>query len=430
MIGFVGLTHLGIIYSLATAVKGFETVAFDFDGEVVDRIREGRFPVSEPGLLEGWKEHRQRLHYTSNLDDLGKCRLVFISLDVPTDDEHRSDLDPLRRLIDLAMPALSEHTTLVLLNQVPPGFTRGVRENYQAVCAEKDISIIYQVETLVFGQAVARALEPERYIIGLPERGDALPAAYEEWLAAFDCPCLCMRLESAELAKTAINLFLVSTVATTNFLAELCESLGAEWSDIVPSLKLDKRIGPHAYLKPGLGISGGNLPRDLVTLRNLSIEHGMPTNLIDTWMTESHYRRDWVLRHVRQAGLAESKIAVWGMAYIANTGSTKNSAGIALLRELRSAEKTAYDPQVKLLPDGLGGVHLAESALEALDGAAALCVMTPWAEFSSVPVSEISARLVGRYVFDPLGVLDAGACRSAGLNYFRLGQPASQHQSC
>ncbi len=425
MIGFAGLTHLGIIYSLATAAKGFETVAFDPDISHVNRISDGAFPVSEPGLIEGWAEHRSRLHYTAQESDLAACSVVFIALDVSTNDQHQSDLEPLRALIRNVIKALGDGTTLVLLNQVPPGFTRSICKEYADLCALKRISILYQVETLVFGQAVARALLPERYIIGLPESTDAVPPAYLAWLQAFECPLVCMRLESAELAKTAINLFLVSTVTTTNFLAELCESLGASWSEIIPALKLDKRIGPYAYLKPGLGISGGNLPRDLVTLRSLAVEYDLPSDLIDTWVRESDYRRDWVLRKLRQNKVVFSpgaKLAVWGMAYIANTASIKNSAGVALLHSLPGISKKAYDPQVKCLPDMPSELEIADSAIHAIAGADALCVMTPWEEFSKIPISELSAHMVGKDIYDPLGVLDASALRAAGFNYSSIGQ--------
>src|SRR3546814_8196037 len=116
-------------------------------------------------------------------------------------------------------------------------------------------SLIYQVETLIFGRAIERALHPERYIVGLADPDMALPAAYEAYLAAHGAPpVLKMRYESAELAKISINMCLVSAVSTANTLAELCERVGADWRAIVPALQLDRRIGPPAYLSAGLGI--------------------------------------------------------------------------------------------------------------------------------------------------------------------------------
>ena len=79
-----------------------------------------------------------------------------------------------------------------------------------------------------------------------------------------------MSYESAELTKISINLFLISSVTTTNTITSLCEKIGADWNDIIPSLRMDKRIGRHAYLRSGLGISGGNLERDLQTFKHLA----------------------------------------------------------------------------------------------------------------------------------------------------------------
>src|SRR5208282_3885562 len=133
--------------------------------------------------------------------------------------------------------------------QVPPGFTRGVAR----VPHER---LIYQVETLIFGRAVERALHPERFIVGCADPARPLPPAFAAFLASFGCPILPMRYESAELCKISINFFLVASISAANSLAELSEHIGAEWSEIMPALRLDKRIGPHAYIAPGLGIAG------------------------------------------------------------------------------------------------------------------------------------------------------------------------------
>ena len=119
-----------------------------------------------------------------------------------------------------------------------------------------------------------RALFPERFMVGCADPASRCRRSFTELLAAFKCPILPMRYESAELAKIAINIFLTASVTATNTLANICEKIGADWGEIAPALKLDKRIGPHAYLAPGLGLSGGNLERDLVTVQSLAAEHG------------------------------------------------------------------------------------------------------------------------------------------------------------
>jgi UDPglucose 6-dehydrogenase len=233
-----------------------------------------------------------------------------------------------------------------------------------------------------------------------------------------------MRYESAELAKISINLFLVSAVSTTNTLAELCERVGADWAEIAPALRLDKRIGPHAYLSPGLGIAGGNLERDLVTVQSLSGQQGTEAGVIAAWQLNSQYRRDWALRKTHELVLskrADARLAIWGLAYKPATHSTKNSPALALIEALGQFSKTAYDPQASIEPRSLPNLTLSNSALDACRGTDALIVMTPWPEFSSIEPTRIRQAMAGKVIIDPFGALDRQACNQAGFSYHRLG---------
>src|SRR5262249_54959955 len=155
--------------------------------------------------------------------------------------------------------------------------------------------------------------------------------------AAFDCPILPMRYESAELAKISINCCLVASVTVSNTLAELCERIGADWSEIAPALRLDRRIGAHAYLTPGLGIAGGNLERDLATRQSLSEASGSKGGLTAPVLRNSGYGRVWLLRQLHARVLsrvADPVIVVLGVTYKENPQSIKNSPAVALIEQL------------------------------------------------------------------------------------------------
>jgi UDPglucose 6-dehydrogenase len=243
------------------------------------------------------------------------------------------------------------------------------------------------------------------------------------FLDSFGCPILPMRYESAELAKISINMCLIASVSVANMLAEICENIGADWSEIVPSLKLDKRIGPHAYLASGLGLSGGNLERDLTTISLLAERHQTDAMVAEAFARNSRHRKQWPWQ-VLKTGVLDSKphaaIAVWGLAYKENTHSTKNSPAIALLDHLKGREIAIYDPAVSADAVGFPGSGRS-SALEASEGADVLCIMTPWPEFRSVSPGDIVARMRGRYVIDPYRVLDPVQARAAGLQCATLG---------
>jgi len=209
-----------------------------------------------------------------------------------------------------------------------------------------------------------------------------------------------------------------------NTMAELCEKIGADWSEIVPALKLDKRIGQHAYLAPGLGLAGGNLERDLTTVEALAAETGSDAALVTAWRRNSAYRRDWALRILHREGILargmEASLGVWGVAYKADTHSIKNSQSVDLLRALRGFRISTYDPAAKLPGDNMA-VRTCDSPVEAASGADALAVMTPWSEFTRVPLEHVRAVMRGSLILDPYGILDEKRCRSLGLDYHRLG---------
>jgi UDPglucose 6-dehydrogenase len=427
MIGYAGLSHLGIVSAAAAARKGFPVVAWDPDLELCAAVAAARPPIVEPGLTELLTAVGSALTVTTDVATLGRCDVIYVSIDVPTDDASRSDVSPVRTLLQHVIAIAKPGATIVVLSQVAPGFTRSMRALVERGSA-KGLRLYYQVETLVFGRAIQRALEPERFMVGCAAPTDPLPAPLGAFLEAFGCPVLRMRYESAELCKISINMFLVSSIATTNMLAGICEAIGAEWREIAPALRLDARIGPDAYLTPGLGIGGGNLTRDLETIRVIAWQTGTDAGLVDEWLAQSLWRRDWALRMLNDRVLtqrADARVAVWGVAYKENTQSTKNSPSVSMLRVLRGLDVAVYDPEARLDEEDARSVRVAASALDACRTADALVVMTPWPVFAELDLRQAGSAMRGRVLIDPFGRLDDGRARAASFEYLRLGSGAT-----
>ncbi len=415
-IAYLGMTHLGLCSAVAAASKGFTTVGFDTDPGLVARLEKGELPVVEPGLDALFQEHRSRLSFAADSAPLGACDVLYVAPDVPTDDAGQSDYTTLDRLLTLAVGSARPGATIVVLSQVAPGYTRARQL--------PERPLYYQVETLVFGRAVERATSPERFMVGSSDPSKPLPPVLRTYLEAFGCPILPMRLESAELAKISINCCLVASITVANTLAELCESIGADWSEIAPALKLDKRIGQFAYLSPGLGIAGGNLERDLATVIRMSEGHGTEAGLVRAFARNSAHRRNWALRTLHTALLADkpdARLGVLGLTYKEDTHSVKNSPALALIRQLAPWPVQVYDPVVQASAARHPAVTGAHSALEAARDVDALVVMTPWAEFRSLDPAALAGAMRGRLVLDPFRVLDGRAALAARLDYRTLG---------
>jgi UDPglucose 6-dehydrogenase len=420
-VGFVGMTHLGIVSATAVAAKGFHVLCYDSDRDLIGRLARGSLPIVEPGLSELLASNGDAQRFSAEINAISDCDVVYISPDVPTDDSGKSDLDGIQHLIDATAAALGPDAVMVILCQVPPGFTRGLK----ILPLER---LYYQVETLVFGRAVERAMKPERYIVGCvtPER--PLDRRLAAVLGAFECPIMPMRYESAELAKISVNMCLVASIAVANTLAELCEHIGADWSEIVPAIKLDRRIGAHAYLTAGLGIAGGNLERDLATIRELAAEHHTDASIVSAWMLNSRRRRGWAADTIRRTLLnrkPNATIAVWGLAYKENTHSIKNSSSLATLAQLDVAKIRAHDPAVPPSAISELAIERVGDPMDAVRDADALMILTPWPQYRDIRPQELAAKMPGRIVVDPYAMLDRAASRSAQLMHYTLGRPPS-----
>jgi UDPglucose 6-dehydrogenase len=417
LVGFAGMTHLGIVSAVASAARGFTVRGYDPDESVAERLRRRDLPIVEPDLDELLAANRDRLAFTAAASDLACCDIVYIAADAPTDDQGESDLAPIKGLIGQAAVNLRADGIMVLLCQLPPGFTR-------AVTAVPHDRLFCQVETLVFGRAVERALNPERFIVGCADPARPLPARYREVLEGFGCPVLPMRYESAELAKISINFCLAASVTVANVLAEISESIGADWAEIVPALRLDRRIGPHSYLTPGLGIAGGNLERDLRTVLDLARQNGADAGIVDAWLANSRHRRDWCWRVLQDRVLKtnpKARIGVLGLAYKEHTHSTKNSPALALLARLRGRDLQVHDPVVpsEIVPFATG----CADPLACAEGAEALVIATPWPQFRELRIADLAGVMPGRVLIDPFRLLSGEAAVAAGFEYHAMGMP-------
>lgn len=411
-VGFMGLTHLGLVYSTATASRGIEVIQFDPEKTVIDRLRRDDLGVSEDGLEELWTRTASLRTLSCDPENLSTCDLIFVTSDVSTDERGRSNLDAVENLVTVAARSARQMTPVVIRSQVPPGFCRS------RTSAENPM--IYHVETLVFASAINRAINPDRHIIGVLDATRPLPSVYQRWLDLFPAEEYVMSYESAELAKIAINLYLSASVSTTNSLAELCELLGATWDEIIPSLQSDSRIGKNAYLRPGLGISGGNLERDLETFIALSRRFGGDSRVIESFVSHSEYRKNYVSRVLRGLELASgSTVGILGLAYKPGTASLKNSPTLRVVEEHPSLHFVAHDPLAKL--SGYANVNQVSSIDQVVDSSEVLLVMTPCVEYINLTYTE--TQLQNKIaVVDPFGVVHGETIRSSRVPHYVLGR--------
>ena len=417
IIGFTGLSHLGQVYSSVAANKGFNVIAFDEDkNKVYDLEKNYKTKIDEPGLQKLIKKNKKRLQFTSNIKKLKLCNIIFVSLDVKTNKKNLSDIKEINNLINKLKRHINKNVILIILSQIPSGFTKKI--NWEGK------NLFYQVETLVIGDAIKRCNKPEQIILGCKDKNINLSSKLENYYNSFNCPILKMNYESAELAKKTINAFLASSLSMTNSISEICENTDARWDEIIPVLKNDKRIGKFAYLNPGLGISGGNIERDIINLKKTSNKINLDNQLFNSIIKISNKRKNWAFNKFKKISVdlgKNEKLCILGLSYKPNTNSIKNSPAIKLLKKLSNYKFkiSVYDPKVTFFGNKNKRIYLEKNIDNAISGSRVVFIMTAWKQFNTIKVLK-KVRKRNLHIIDPFGTLKK-FFKASNKNYYSLG---------
>jgi UDPglucose 6-dehydrogenase len=397
----VGFTHLGLVYSTCFASKGFEVslAASKFE-EKVDR--EYLSLRAEPFLHENImkaKNERNLAFVDIGEIQLDDFNLIFVAEDTQLDPSGfplHSEISTILSYIDSKN---LKDLPIILMSQVYPGFCRSTKMGN---------NLIYWVETLVFGRAIERATNPEQIVLGFQDSEFIVPDAVMKLLKSFSSPINVMSWESAELTKIAFNFMLSLSVLGANFLATVAEHSHADWTDVRKALQLDSRIGRSAYLNPGLGISGGNLPRDLNTLKIMMLT--MPSSHA-TFLEEIIAYNDSQFLWVRDCieifksdyglPLKNTTFGILGLTYKAGTSSTLNSPAIKLAKFMSHINFLAFDPEVEDVTS-VPNIETCTHIVELFERSDILILLTPWQEI-------IEELINSEFDFKSKFLIDAGA---------------------
>ncbi len=415
-VAVAGLTHLGVCLSVAAHEWGVDVVAFDVDSQRVANAKAAEFDPAEPGVVDFLNEVGDRYVITEESHELRDCDVVIIAVDTALQETGENDDSEVSELLRIVAASVSASTPIVLASQVRPGFTRAHREIHS--------ELYYFMETLVFGRGIERAQFPERYIIGSAQPEVPLPSGLRDYLALAGCPVHVMSYESAELTKLSANVVLAASITAANSLAELAERVGADWREIEPALREDRRIGQQSYISPGLGIGGANLARDLLGIQVMAEARGVNASFVRALLEHSDHMRQWTMRVVTRLRQERSfeRLGILGLAYKPGTTSIRGGAGQVLVEALESAmDLLVHDPKASLPARPADSrAAIASSVEQILAECDVVVVATPWPEYAPYLRESFSSDL-GPIVVDPYRQVDRSWARDSLSRLVQLG---------
>lgn len=413
----VGLSHQGLVVSICLTYLKNKVLGLDNNKEYINLLLKEGLPFFEQGLKKLLKKSQNNIHFSADFQKLKNIPTVFFTQDTATTGS--GSTDKLNSLVSQAIGHVPNNVTIIIMSQVPIGFCRKLAKKIKELRPDLNFNLYHWVDTIIMTKAIDRFLNPERIIIGSDLKIPFSPHL-RKILKLFDCPVLEMSYESAEVTKAAINLYLANSVIFANTLSDLCEAVGADINDITLALRSDKRIGPFAYLRPGLGIAGGHLERDLLMLKRLAKGKHTSAALVENILSANNQRYLWVEKKLPKINKIKT-ICIWGLSYKKNSDSTENAASIKIISRLSKKHNfQIYDPLAKM-PRGMSSYRRFKDKYQALKGADCLLILTDWDEFQKVDIGRIKKMMKQKIIIDAVGILYPQAKKLSGFKYLSMG---------
>lgn len=402
------------------AEMGYQVVGIAQE-PAIDGLREGRAPLHEPGLNDLLKREIKagRLRFTNSyLDGLRDAEFAFVSIDTPVGSDDESDLTSIWRAVDEIAAVGPDGLVVVVTAQVPVGTSEQIARRLRV-----GMRVAYVPEFLRLSSALDTFRNADRFVIGADDHDVAarLTAIYEP----LSRPIRITDIRSAEMGKHASNAWLATSISFINQIADLCEEVGADVTEVAAIMKLDRRIGSNAFLSAGLGYAGGTLGREIRALQQLGTAYRVSTDLFDAVDAVNQRRITHVMDRLREIRpeLRKVPIAVFGLTYKAGTSTLRRSAALTLITALAAegADVSAYDPLAQLdEAEELPPFTLHREPGTAIQGAQALVLLAPWPEKLAL---RQAAELMGQpIVVDTGNHLASEAAAAAGLDYHGMGR--------
>ncbi len=426
-IAIIGVGYVGLVTAACLAKVGHTVWGIDKDERKIAALKKGQVPIYEPDLAELIREGRQmkRLKFTTDLTQvIDRVDALFLAVGTPPKGDHSADLSAVLAASQEIGGLLKHPVVIVVKSTVPVGTCDLIQQTIAKHLTQSvDFDVASNPEFLREGSAVGDFMEPDRIVIGVnsPRAEAVLRDIYAPFIHR-DIPLLVAPVRSSELIKYAANSFIAMKISFINEIANFCDAAGAMVEDITKGIGLDSRIGPK-YLHAGIGYGGSCFPKDTKALIATGKSLGMTFSLLEAVeaINAKQHLRVMVKLKKHLPTLKDKTIAVWGLAFKANTDDTRESPGIKIITELikAGAKVVAFDPVVHAIPLE---VTYASSLYDCCGGADALVIATEWDQFSLANLNEIKRRLARPLVIDGRNIFRRDALEEHGFVYEGIGQ--------
>lgn len=439
----IGCGYVGLVTGVCLAHTGHTIRGVEKDQRKLRTLLAGECPIFEPGLHDVLRETQRQglISFTDNVKTAVRdAEVVFLCVGTPPKPDGTVDMSYLEQAGKEVCDALCEMdadylVTIVVKSTVPAGTNRKLYNFLKQQCPKANFAVVSNPEFLKEGTAVEDCLRPDRIVIGSdsPEALRMMRRLYDPLINREEM-FITMNWESAELTKYAANSMLAARISFMNEMTILCEHYGADVEDIRKGIGSDARIGP-AFLRAGCGYGGSCFPKDVAAMEHISKAAGYDNLFVEAIQAVNKNQKKRFVDKIQDKlgrSLEGATIAVWGLAFKADTDDIRESPAIDVITYLleRGAHVKAHDYKgmenmKQIFKDQ---VEWCADPVTAAAGADAVALCTDWPQYTTLPFRKISATMNAPIIFDGRNCLNRDVMRENGFQYYPMGRPpVEQH---
>jgi UDPglucose 6-dehydrogenase len=418
-IAVLGIGYVGITTCIGFAELEHNVLGIDIDEEKIIKLGKSITPIyekdSETYLAKLNK--KGNLKFSTDKSQLGDYEYIFLCLPTPQNDDGSADISFVEDAVKEIKSLLGPQNTIVIKSTVPVNTWKKIKE----LVGQIGVNIISNPEFLREGSAIEDFLKPDRIVVGAET--NELAKKFSNLYKDLNAELVLTDNTSAEIIKYASNSYLALRLSFVNEIAAYSESIGANGLEVLKAMGLDKRIG-KSFLKPGPGWGGMCFPKDVSALRHSANEQSTPIPLLDAALESNSKAHERVINKLKKCvgnDLSGLNVAVWGLAFKANTDDTRFSPAISVIELLlkEGVEVTAYDPAVDKIENL--NIETAENISQSVSQSDAIILLTEWKEFTEIDPEKIKDQVKQRNIIDTRNILDKTKWEKAGFNFLANG---------
>ncbi|MCL4401604.1 MAG: UDP-glucose/GDP-mannose dehydrogenase family protein [Acidobacteria bacterium] len=453
----IGTGYVGTVTGACLSYLGHRVTCVDTDAAKIATLRSGAVPIYEPHLSELLQRARAHggIDFTTDLAQAAaESDVIFIAVGTPPKPSGEADLTYLEAAARRIGAAMDNGRFRVVVNKstVPVGsgnlveslVREGIRESNPSGLKDIRFGVASNPEFLREGCAIADSLYPERIVLGAEEEGTLAilrelygPLLNQRFEAPpfsprpaglTNVPLVATTLTSAEMIKYAANAFLAMKIGFANEMANICERVGAEATEVMQGIGLDSRIGSR-FLNAGLGWGGSCFGKDIQSLLHTAREDRYPAHLLMATLEVNRAQREVVIQKLQEKLfiLKGRTIGLLGLAFKPDTDDVRDAPSVQIAEQLlkMGAHVKAYDPIAMSACEQCHPalkIRYCESPLELAAEADALVLVTEWKEFSTLELAELARCMSRPVLVDGRNFLDPDAAARAGFDYCGVGR--------